>query len=207
MVDEEKRLRKRGTLMGRAASGFVGAGAGFTGAWEPLKRETGVKVRKQSPAYKAGWVAGHAVPVPMAHAAKGLKVAKAALRVKKYSKGKYVIRKPATTTAGILRQAKKVAKVPGPVRRAYKKVDRFPFMRAESSISGAGGIKKGVKAPVDVGKQKLLKSQQVIEAKLAALNYKEAKLQLMRLQRFEREQKIMIKIQKRIGKQKPAGLG
>jgi hypothetical protein len=203
MVDEEKRLRKQGTLTGKAASAVVGAGAGFTGAWEPLKRETGVKVRKQSPAYRAGWIAGHAVPVPLAHAAKGLKVAKAALRVKKYSKGKYVIRKPATTTAGILKQAKKVAKLPGPVKKAYKKVDRLPLWRAESSIAGAGGFKKGAKSAkigMDTKLQKLFEKQKVAEAKLRIIDLTQARKHIA-------DEQTMRKIAKKIGKRRPAGLG
>ena len=202
MVDEEKRLRKQGTLMGRAASGFVGAGAGFTGAWEPLKRETGVSVRKQSPAYKAGWIAGHAVPVPMAHAAKGLKVAKASLKAKKYSKGTVALGKQTRKTfmAGAPPIIKKSRKA---VAKTYKKVDRLPLWRAESSISGAGGIKKGVKVAkkdMDTKLEKLLEKQKVAEAKLSLLRVTEAR-------KHVEDEQTMRKIGKRIMKRKPLGIG
>jgi hypothetical protein len=147
MVDEETRLRKQGTLTGRAASGFVGAGAGFVGAWEPLKHQTGVVVSKQSPAYKIGWVAGHAAPVPMAHAARGLKIAKAAMTTKKYSKGATTLVKAGTKTAGgtlskIKRGSGTVLRKTG-ITKVVRVSDRLPLWRASESIAGTKFVKQG----------------------------------------------------------------
>lgn len=58
-VQEEQRLKKDPRLSAKIAGEMLGVGSGFVGAWEPIATDTGVSVKGQSLAYKAGWTVGH----------------------------------------------------------------------------------------------------------------------------------------------------